>query len=118
MESGATSLLSATDIIRCAARTAFGFSTESGHATTDTAFGHGVDLIYVKGKSPTVKKITTAVEKVLAHHIEDIARADTIHANSIEAAFGRGDGGGLGGGGGRGSGGGGCRWSGGCLWGG
>ena len=93
-EPGAMSLLSATDVIRCAARTAFGFSPESGDTTSDTAFGHGVDLIYVKGKTPTVKKITTALEKVLAHHIEDIARADTIHANSIEAAFGRGDGGG------------------------
>jgi len=93
-EHGAMSLLSATDVIRCAARTAFGFSPESGDTTADTAFEHGVDLIYVKGKTPTVKKIATAVEKVLAHHIEDIARADTIQANSIEAAFGRGDGGG------------------------
>lgn len=90
-EPGVISSLSATDVIRCATRTAFGFSPESGDNAIDTAFGHGVDLIYVKGKTPTVKKITTALEKVFAHNIEDISHADTIQANSIEAAFSRGD---------------------------
>jgi len=93
-EPGELSSLSATDVIRCATRAAFGFSIESGNDITDTAFRYGVDLIYTKGKKPTAKKITTALEKVLAHHIEDITNADKIHANSIEAAFGRGYGGG------------------------
>ena len=91
-EPGALSLFSATDVIRCATRTAFGFSTESDDDAADNAFKHGVDIIYSKGKKPTIKKITTALEKLFAHHIEDVGRADKIQANSIEAAFGRGDG--------------------------
>ena len=72
-----------TDVIRCATRTAFGFSTESGDDAADNAFKYGVDIIYSKGKKPTIKKITTALEKLLAHHIEDVGRADKIQANSI-----------------------------------
>ena len=93
-EPGTISSLSATDVICCAVRTAFGFATASETEETDIAFGHGVDLIYPKGKTPSSKKVATALEKLLAHHIEDVTRADRMHAASIEVAFGRISGGG------------------------
>lgn len=88
-DSNAISSLNTTDVIHCATRTAFGLTPESGSDDADIAFGHGVDLIYTKGKKPTIKKINNAVEKLLAHHIEDISHANRIQENSIETAFGR-----------------------------
>ena len=77
------------DVISRSVMTAFGFGTSTSTSTSiDAMFSNGVDIIYPK-KKPSSKKVTTAISKLLAHHIEDVASADMLNQakNSIESAF-------------------------------